>query len=183
MSEGGAEMPEGYIPPNVAPKCTWALGKDKSLSPHRHLPTKWVHTHTPHFYCNTNYHEYWCEVIVIFFNNRVLVKHYCLFYIIVHVHVSLLMFKCTIIIITCMNVIALCFFFPTCSDLHMSTSILPDILSMIGNTPLVRLDKIAKNHGLECELRTWRWQLVNNDIQYLVANEYVYGIYTCMGSE
>ena len=25
---------------------------------------------------------------------------------------------------------------------------------MVGNTPLVRLDKIAKREGLECELRT-----------------------------
>ena len=43
MSEGaGAVMPEGYIPPNIAPKCEWALGKDKSLSPHRHLQAEWV---------------------------------------------------------------------------------------------------------------------------------------------
>ena len=35
-------MPEGYIPPNVTPKCTWALGKDQSESPHHHLPRQYV---------------------------------------------------------------------------------------------------------------------------------------------
>ena len=48
MSEGASAMPEGYIPPNIDPKCTWALGKDKSLSPHRHLPAQWVETTNTH---------------------------------------------------------------------------------------------------------------------------------------
>ena len=30
--------------------------------------------------------------------------------------------------------------------------ILPNILAMVGNTPLVRLDKIAKAEGLKCDL-------------------------------
>lgn len=30
-----------------------------------------------------------------------------------------------------------------------------NILKHIGNTPMVRLDKIAKEYGLKCELRTW----------------------------
>ena len=30
---------------------------------------------------------------------------------------------------------------------------LPNVLEMIGNTPMVRLDKIAKEAGLECDLR------------------------------
>ena len=30
--------------------------------------------------------------------------------------------------------------------------VLPNILAMVGNTPLVRLDKIAKAEGLECDL-------------------------------
>ncbi len=29
---------------------------------------------------------------------------------------------------------------------------MPTVLEMVGNTPLVRLDKIAKMEGLECEL-------------------------------
>merc|ERR1719228_3223855 len=32
------------------------------------------------------------------------------------------------------------------------TEILPDILHAIGNTPLVRINKIAKSAGLQCEL-------------------------------
>lgn len=49
-----------------------------------------------------------------------------------------------------------CFTFhaPRHSDPKVSSSILPNILDMVGNTPLVRLDKIAKREGLECELRT-----------------------------
>ena len=30
--------------------------------------------------------------------------------------------------------------------------IMPDVLHAIGNTPLVRVNKIAKSEGLECEL-------------------------------
>ncbi len=37
----------------------------------------------------------------------------------------------------------------------MGSSILSNVLEMVGNTPLVRLDKIAKMEGLECELRKW----------------------------
>lgn len=36
---------------------------------------------------------------------------------------------------------------------NVSNSILDNVLEMIGNTPMVRLDKIAKSEGLECELR------------------------------
>ena len=46
------------------------------------------------------------------------------------------------------------------SDPKVSSSILPNVLDMIGNTPLVRLDKIAKSEGLECDLRTFiTWHL------------------------
>ena len=31
--------------------------------------------------------------------------------------------------------------------------IMPDVLSAIGNTPLVRVNKISKSAGLKCELR------------------------------
>ena len=34
----------------------------------------------------------------------------------------------------------------------MSSRILNNVLEMVGNTPMVRLDKIAKSEGLECEL-------------------------------
>lgn len=46
-----------------------------------------------------------------------------------------------------------CLCLSTHSDPKVSTSILPNVLDMVGNTPLVRLDKIAKREGLECELR------------------------------
>ncbi len=39
-----------------------------------------------------------------------------------------------------------------CSAPNVSESILDNILQMVGNTPMVRLDKIAKSAGLECEL-------------------------------
>ena len=42
MSSTKGQMPEGYIPPNIAPKCSWALGKDISQSPHHHAPKKYV---------------------------------------------------------------------------------------------------------------------------------------------
>ena len=35
---------------------------------------------------------------------------------------------------------------------NVGGSILTNVLEMVGNTPLVRLDKIAKSEGLECEL-------------------------------
>ena len=47
-------------------------------------------------------------------------------------------------------------------SIHVSTlyreatahrSILPNALAAIGHTPLIRLDKIARSYGLECELR------------------------------
>ena len=38
------------------------------------------------------------------------------------------------------------------SDHKMGESILPTVLEMVGNTPMVRLDRIAKMEGLECEL-------------------------------
>ena len=39
---------------------------------------------------------------------------------------------------------------------------MPNVLHAIGNTPLVRINKIAKTEGLECELRKlhvigWYW--------------------------
>lgn len=33
--------------------------------------------------------------------------------------------------------------------------ILPDILQKIGDTPMVRINKIGKNFGLKCELREY----------------------------
>nr|QIA61828.1 cystathionine beta-synthase-like protein [Halichondria panicea] len=77
MAATKKSMPEGYIPPNVTPKCTWALGKSQSESPHQNLPR-----HEP----------------------------------------------------------------------KVGSSIMSTVLEMVGNTPLVRLDKIAKMEGLECEL-------------------------------
>ena len=38
------------------------------------------------------------------------------------------------------------------SEPKVGTTIFPTVLEMIGNTPMVRLDKIAKSEGLECEL-------------------------------
>ena len=38
-------------------------------------------------------------------------------------------------------------------------------MEMVGNTPLVRLDKIAKSEGLECELR----KLINYRCMYIVS--------------
>lgn len=37
-----------------------------------------------------------------------------------------------------------------------SPKILPDILKKIGDTPMVRLNKIGRNFGLKCELRECR---------------------------
>jgi cystathionine beta-synthase len=37
-------------------------------------------------------------------------------------------------------------------DRHERDSVLPDVLRMIGNTPLIRLDKIARSEGLKCNL-------------------------------
>ena len=37
-------------------------------------------------------------------------------------------------------------------EARVHNSILPDMLSAVGHTPMVRLDKIAKAAGLECEL-------------------------------
>jgi cystathionine beta-synthase len=70
-------MPEGYIPPNVAPTCTWSAKKRPSDSPHFHED---IGSKLPR------------------------------------------------------------------------TGILPNSLHCIGQTPLVRLDKIAKKEGLQCEL-------------------------------
>ena len=42
--------------------------------------------------------------------------------------------------------------FYTSSDHKMGESILPTVLEMVGNTPMVRLDRLAKMEGLECEL-------------------------------
>ena len=70
-------MPEGYIPPDVAPKCTWSLGKRPSDSVHHHEDP---------------------------------------------------------------------------SEKLPRTEILPNALHCIGQTPMVRLDKIAKKEGLKCEL-------------------------------
>ena len=39
-----------------------------------------------------------------------------------------------------------------CSVPPVSDAILPNVLEMIGNSPMVRLDKIAKSEGLKCEL-------------------------------
>lgn len=33
-------MPDGYIPPNVEPKCAWSLGKRKDENPHQELIKK-----------------------------------------------------------------------------------------------------------------------------------------------
>ena len=33
--------------------------------------------------------------------------------------------------------------------------ILDDALAAVGHTPLVRLDRIAKEEGLKCNLRAW----------------------------
>lgn len=35
----------------------------------------------------------------------------------------------------------------------MSTQILDNALGAVGHTPLIRLDKVAKRHGLKCNLR------------------------------
>nr|QHX41453.1 cystathionine beta-synthase-like protein [Halisarca dujardinii] len=72
-----SRMPDGYIPPNVAPKCSWSLKKRPSESPHSHEDT---------------------------------------------------------------------------SAKLPRTSILPNALHCIGQTPMIRLDKIAKKEGLQCEL-------------------------------
>ena len=40
-----------------------------------------------------------------------------------------------------------------CRDRGERDSVLPDVLHMIGNTPLIRLDKIACSEGLKCNLR------------------------------
>ena len=37
-------------------------------------------------------------------------------------------------------------------DRQERDGILPDVLRMIGNTPLIRLDKIARSEGLKCNL-------------------------------
>jgi len=36
---------------------------------------------------------------------------------------------------------------------NIPDQILPNVLDMIGQTPMIRLDKIAKSEGLECDLR------------------------------
>ena len=41
----------------------------------------------------------------------------------------------------------------TCRNPEVKDHILPNVLEMIGSTPLVRLDKIARREGLKCELR------------------------------
>ena len=43
-------------------------------------------------------------------------------------------------------------FFLWYRDRSERNSSLPNVLHMIGNTPLVRLDKIARSEGLECDL-------------------------------
>ncbi|XP_065907311.1 cystathionine beta-synthase-like [Dysidea avara] len=70
-------MPDGYIPPNVPPKCTWSLGKRKNESPHQEIIKK---------------------------------------------------------------------------PRNVQEQILHNVLEMVGQTPLIRLDKIAKSEGLECDL-------------------------------
>ena len=34
VSGGAGAMPDGYIPPNITPKCTWKLGKQNVECPH-----------------------------------------------------------------------------------------------------------------------------------------------------
>ena len=38
---------------------------------------------------------------------------------------------------------------------NIPDQILPNVLDMIGQTPMIRLDKIAKSEGLECDLRKY----------------------------
>ena len=46
-------------------------------------------------------------------------------------------------------------------------AVLPDVLHMIGNTPLIRLDKIARSEGLKCELcELWLSLVVPNFSQH-----------------
>ena len=37
----------------------------------------------------------------------------------------------------------------------MPAQIIDTALSAVGHTPLIRLDKIAKDHGLKCNLRAF----------------------------
>ncbi|XP_065907045.1 cystathionine beta-synthase-like [Dysidea avara] len=70
-------LPDGYIPPNVQPKCSWSLGKRKNECPHQEMIKK---------------------------------------------------------------------------PKNIPDQILPNVLEMIGQTPMIRLDKIAKAEGLKCDL-------------------------------
>lgn len=54
-----------------------------------------------------------------------------------------------------MCVTIMCFFV---SDRTENPSILPNILSKIGDTPLVRMNKIPKAFGLKCELCKYQWK-------------------------
>ena len=40
-----------------------------------------------------------------------------------------------------------------CGTMSRTTLIVDDALGAVGNTPLVRLDRIAKEQGLQCNLR------------------------------
>ena len=62
-------------------------------------------------------------------------------------------------------------FFIVCSRKN-EKGILPNVLEHIGNTPLVRINKINLSEGLECELCEYYYELIQNYYQY---NSY--GIY------
>ena len=60
-------------------------------------------------------------------------------------------------------------FMTRCRDRHERDSVLPDVLRMIGNTPLIRLDKIARSEGLKCNLCESLYPLIHAEFHLSFA--------------
>ena len=46
-----------------------------------------------------------------------------------------------------------------CLDMSRPIHVLDNALDAVGNTPLIRLDKIGTAEGLQCNLREWEYAL------------------------
>ena len=151
-------MPEGYIAPNTTPKCTWSLGKHPSQSPHHHEPKKYV--------CVCVCVCTLCTCVCV------MCMYHCVCILISASSASLPLllpsspFLSFSPLLPVLPLLPLLFLplpsrpsaphLPASPHNHrirkVDDCILPTVLEMVGNTPMIRLDKIARSEGLECDL-------------------------------
>ena len=170
-SNGG--MPEGYIAPNHPSRCTWV--RDKSLcdpSPHP------IHVQMLVFFLILSFLALFhtplllpCIIHIYIYCTCVLPFVQLPDFLILPAswlsslfHLSLPHYSvcvCVCVFVCVRAFVQLCVCVWVYVSIHVSThyreatahrSILPNALAAIGHTPLIRLDKIARSYGLECEL-------------------------------